>query len=92
MYGEGYAARARAVRETATRCWICGEGARPDDPWQADHVLPAADYGGVGPLAPAHRSCNIRRGILRRANNPTDPALDRLMGRGRVAHHRRRQP
>jgi hypothetical protein len=38
---------------------LCGGGARPNDPWQADHVIPGdAD----SPLAPAHRSCNAARG------------------------------
>lgn len=57
-YGGDYARRAKAVRDTATACWICGEGARAGDPWQADHVVPRDP---ASPLAPAHRSCNIRR-------------------------------
>lgn len=58
-YTGDYARRARAVRESASQCWICGEGARPDDPWTADHVLPGDP---ASPLLPAHRSCNSRRG------------------------------
>ena len=56
-YKGDYPERARLVRETATHCWICGEGPRLDDPWTADHV-----FGPDDPtLAPAHRSCNSSR-------------------------------
>lgn len=58
-YSGNYRARAKAVRESATVCWLCGEGARDLDPWQADHVLPGQSDS---PLLPAHRSCNIRKG------------------------------
>jgi hypothetical protein len=58
-YDATYAKRAARVRATATNCWICGETAKPDDPWTADHVIPG-DAGS--PLLPAHRSCNARRG------------------------------
>ena len=54
-----YKARARKVRESASVCWICGEGARPEDPWTADHLVPGDPNS---PLLPAHRSCNSRRG------------------------------
>lgn len=57
-YSGDYAARAKAVRDTAQVCWICGEQEKPGDPWQADHVIPGAPDS---PLAPAHRSCNIAR-------------------------------
>ena len=57
-YKGDYQARAKLVRDTATHCWLCGEPARPDDPWQADHIYPGKSDS---PLAPAHRSCNIRR-------------------------------
>ena len=57
-YSGDYKARAKAVREAAVTCWICGEEARPHDPWQADHVV-AGDPESL--LLPAHRSCNIRR-------------------------------
>jgi hypothetical protein len=39
-------------------CWLCGEGARPNDPWQADHVDPGNHHSQ---LLGAHRSCNIGR-------------------------------
>ena len=58
-YRGTYAARAKAVRESAQSCWLCGEGYRPHDPWTADHVYPADPES---PLMPAHKSCNSRRG------------------------------
>jgi len=60
QYGSGYARRAKEIRESAIICWICGEGARYNDPWQADHVIAASD-GGTGELRPAHGSCNRNR-------------------------------
>lgn len=58
-YKGDYRARAKAVRENATHCWLCGEAARLDDPFEADHVIPADPFS---PLLPAHRSCNGKRG------------------------------
>lgn len=58
-YRGDYRRRAAVVRGGAQFCWLCGEPARVGDPWQADHVVPG-DPESV--LAPAHRSCNARRG------------------------------
>ena len=63
-YRGDYARRARKVRDAAaadpsTMCWLCGEPARADDPWTADHVVPGEPSS---PLMPAHRSCNSARG------------------------------
>jgi hypothetical protein len=58
LYIGDYPARARAVRDNATTCWLCGLGPRPGDPWQADHVTASPDSD----LMAAHRSCNARRG------------------------------
>ena len=58
LYNRKHRRLAAYVRATATTCWVCGQGARDGDPWQADHVLPG-DPGS--PLLPAHRSCNIAR-------------------------------
>ena len=58
-YRGDYQARAKAVRDSAQYCWICLEGARPDDPWTADHIIPGDPDS---PLLPAHRSCNSSRG------------------------------
>ena len=59
-----YQRRSKAIRESATVCHLCGEGARLNDPWTADHLI-AGDV--ASPLAPAHRSCNSARG-----NKPLD--------------------
>jgi hypothetical protein len=57
-YGGDYSKRAAEVRATTHKCWICGEGWRSNDPWQADHV----DAGNpFSQLLGAHRSCNIGR-------------------------------
>ena len=61
QYAGKYRAKAKQVRETAVACWICGEGYRPDDPWQADHVNPG-EHGDKAVLLPAHASCNQSRG------------------------------
>jgi len=57
-YDGDYAARAAQVRATTTVCWLCGEGWRNNDPWQADHVDAGNPYSE---LRGAHRSCNIGR-------------------------------
>ena len=59
LYNKDYKNAARTVRETAIVCHLCGDGARANDPWQADH-LNAGDP--QSPLAAAHRSCNASRG------------------------------
>jgi len=58
-YKGNYRQRAQQVRNTATNCHICGEGPRYLDPFQADHLIPGDPNS---PLAPAHRTCNARRG------------------------------
>jgi hypothetical protein len=63
QYSGSYKRRAAQVRATAVVCWLCGEGARVDDPWQADHVVPA-ESGSVAELRAAHASCNRRRSNL----------------------------
>ena len=59
QYSGDYRKRAKQVRETATVCHLCGEPARWNDPWEADHLIPGEPDS---PLAAAHRSCNIARG------------------------------
>ena len=58
-YSGDYRKRAKAVRDWATVCHLCGEGARVNDPWEADHLIPGDPNSE---LAAAHRSCNQRRG------------------------------
>jgi hypothetical protein len=58
-YRGDYPQRAATVRANATVCWLCGEGPRTGDPWQADHVTPGSPNSE---LRAAHESCNARRG------------------------------
>jgi hypothetical protein len=59
LYDAEYRRTAQIIRATATHCHICKEGARPDDPFTADHIRPRDP---TSPLAAAHRSCNTRKG------------------------------
>ena len=67
-YQGDYQTRAKLVRATATSCWVCGLPAKPNDPFQADHLDPSDP---ASPLLAAHRSCNIRRAhqMKKDANN-----------------------
>ncbi len=58
-YKGDYKRIAQQVRANAAQCHLCGEGAKPDDPWTADHINPGDP---TSPLAAAHRSCNSRKG------------------------------
>jgi len=60
QYSGSYKRRAAEVRANALVCWICGEGARVGDPWQADHVNPS-EHGETAELRAAHGSCNRQR-------------------------------
>jgi len=76
------------VRATATRCHICGQGPKRNDPWQADHLIPLANNrGGGGPLLPAHRSCNIARANKLRAGKPDPSPYAISNSRRGVRHH-----
>ena len=57
-YTGNYKRKAKEVREAPGNCWLCHEGERLGDPWQADHVVPG-DPNSL--LLKAHRSCNIKR-------------------------------
>jgi hypothetical protein len=59
QYSGDYRKRAKLVRDTAVECHLCGRGALPNDPWEADHLDPADPSSE---LLAAHRSCNQRRG------------------------------
>lgn len=61
QYSGSYRARAKLVRETALVCHLCGDGARVNDSWVADHANPGS-LGSVAELLPAHKSCNEKRG------------------------------
>ena len=60
-YKGSYSKNAKYVRDTATVCWLCGQGVKPNDPWTADHYYPGQPDS---PLIAAHRSCNSRRGNI----------------------------
>jgi hypothetical protein len=74
-----YKREAKLVRESATHCWLCGEGHRADDPFTADHVVPSDPRSA---LLPAHRSCNSRRG--RREAVPVRVSVERVARAPRV--------
>lgn len=59
LYSGDYRARAKAVRDSAVACWICGEVFTDRSQIQADHVN-AGDRNS--PLLPAHARCNASRG------------------------------
>lgn len=61
LYGGSYRKLAKIVRDTAILCHLCLTPAREGDPWQADHVDAT---NPESPLAPAHRSCNTKRGNM----------------------------
>ena len=67
QYSGDYQRRARAVRQAAILCHICGKGKKENDPFEADHVIPASN-GQTAQLLPAHRSCNRQR-----SNKPLNP-------------------
>jgi hypothetical protein len=58
-YSGDYKTRAKAVRDSAVACWLCGEVFTDRTQIQADHVE-AGNPDSV--LLPAHASCNARRG------------------------------
>lgn len=58
-YKGDYRQRAKAVRDNAVYCWICGETFTIDNPPTADHLEPG---NPDSILLPAHRSCNSSRG------------------------------
>ena len=69
-----YRRAAANLKRTATICHLCGQEIDTSLPtmhpmaWTADHVTPLAAGGHVlGELAPAHRSCNSRKGDGRRS-------------------------
>lgn len=61
-YSGEYSRYARMIRYTATTCHLCGEGKRQDDPFEADHLYPGTPVTDISQLAPAHRTCNNKRG------------------------------
>lgn len=40
-----------------TRCWRCGQPAKPGDPFEGGHTI---NRGAANTIRPEHRSCNRR--------------------------------
>lgn len=59
QYAGDYRARAKAVRDAAIACHLCGQAFKPGDKIHADHLQPG---NPESPLAAAHATCNQRRG------------------------------
>lgn len=59
QYAGDYRQRAKAVRDAAIACHLCGQPFKPGDKIHADHLEPG---NPDSPLAAAHASCNQRRG------------------------------
>lgn len=78
-YEGNYRKRAKAVRDAAEVCWICNEPARPNDPFQADHVVPR-DTDPETLLLPVHRSCNVYRSAKMMQAQRKRQAFRRYMG------------
>jgi len=62
-YTRSYREERKRILTPDAVCYLCGGAPTPDDPLEADHVLPLS-LGGEhhGNLRPAHRSCNRRKG------------------------------
>lgn len=63
QYKNGWSSKAKKARAKQDWCNECGGYETPDDPFQADHIIPVAKGGtdAEDNLAPAHRSCNARK-------------------------------
>lgn len=83
-----YTRRRDALRKQARKsdapCHLCGKPIQWDVPYThplaftADHLTPIALGGSMtGPLKPAHRSCNSRRGIKPLNEAPLMPRTTR---------------
>ena len=68
LYSSKYQAQARALRATATTCYLCLKQRTETDPLEADHLYPS--LYDQSPLLAAHRSCNNSKG--NRAVNELD--------------------
>jgi hypothetical protein len=62
QYSGAYTRLAKIVRANATVCAICQLPAIPNDPWQADHLVPASEVTHIEQLRAVHASCNRSRG------------------------------
>jgi 5-methylcytosine-specific restriction endonuclease McrA len=62
QYSGAYKRLSKIVRATAVVCHLCGKPFEPGDQIEADHITPASPVTALEQLAPAHRSCNAKRG------------------------------
>ena len=58
QYSGNYQRLAKIIRQTTIICAICGDGARHNDPWQADHKDPSTPVDNLDQLQGVHASCN----------------------------------
>ena len=61
QYSGNYTKLARIIRQTTITCALCGQGARPNDPWQADHKQPGTPVHSLDQLQGVHATCNRTR-------------------------------
>jgi 5-methylcytosine-specific restriction endonuclease McrA len=66
QYSGNYQRLAKIIRQTTIICAICGDGARHNDPWQADHINPSTPVETLDQLQGVHASCNRTK-----SNKPT---------------------
>lgn len=64
--GEHRALRAQAIAERGEVCEDCGEGPRPNDPIEADHIVALKDGGAraLENIRLRHKSCHARKTAL----------------------------
>lgn len=84
-YTNGVYDKSYTQRGIAGCCWLCGGAFTADDPRQHDHLIPSSRGGSDEPwnMAPAHRSCNIRRSAT-----PLGETVDRFHPNGLPPHLR----
>ena len=59
LYNSDYQKQRKALKATATHCYLCGEPFTPNDKIEIDHVLPSMQNSS--PLAPTHPTCNRQK-------------------------------
>ena len=59
LYSTDYRKKAKALRDTASHCYLCGERFTDRTQIQIDHVLPSMNESS--PLAPTHARCNSQK-------------------------------
>lgn len=62
QYKGAYTRLAKIVRQTGIVCHLCGKPFQPGDKIEADHLTPGTPVYDLSQLAPAHSTCNAKRG------------------------------